>query len=549
MSKQQSGGLVERNITLRTAVLMMYCLVAAGAFGIEGMISDAGPGMTIVILCILPFIWAAPQALCSAELGSFITDAGGFYKWIQRGLGEFWGFAGGWCRTVSCYIDNTLYIVLAGSYTQMLIPGMTDTATFIFMFVLILIFTVINLMGIEEVGKVSTIFSVIIFIAFMAVTVVGFANWQYNPMEPFYNSADYTLIGSIGAGLATGMWMYAGYTSMSTLATECKDKSVIPRGLLIIMPLVAISYILPTIAGLASVGQWQDWANDGAGISFGNVLALAGAWGLPCFTIAAVIANLSLFNTQMISISRGFYGMALDNLAPKVLLKVSKKRHVPYIGVISLSVVTTLLCNFDFSVLVTMDVTMLMVDYVLVFISAARLRKIEPDTPRPFKIPFGDNFVKILITPGLIIACAALFLNGADYYLGGMIAFASAPILYVIWKRMYGGLYANDPVKYPIDKRTRLVSGDFSRMAIVFAILAVIGLIGGLFWFDFYEVGWEADYGANYPFLGGTDEEITNRIYNSITVVSVIYAVLAIVLRICDKKLEKKELPAETAAE
>ena len=549
MSKQQSGGLVERNITLRTAVLMMYCLVAAGAFGIEGMISDAGPGMTIVILCILPFIWAAPQALCSAELGSFITDAGGFYKWIQRGLGEFWGFAGGWCRTVSCYIDNTLYIVLAGSYTQMLIPGMTDTAKFIFMFVLILIFTVINLMGIEEVGKVSTIFSVIIFIAFMAVTVVGFANWQYNPMEPFYNSADYTLIGSIGAGLATGMWMYAGYTSMSTLATECKDKSVIPKGLLIIMPLVAISYILPTIAGLASVGQWQDWANDGAGISFGNVLALAGAWGLPCFTIAAVIANLSLFNTQMISISRGFYGMALDNLAPKVLLKVSKKRHVPYIGVISLSVVTTLLCNFDFSVLVTMDVTMLMVDYVLVFISAARLRKIEPDTPRPFKIPFGDNFVKILITPGLIIACAALFLNGADYYLGGMIAFASAPILYVIWKRMYGGLYANDPGKYPIDKRTRLVSGDFSRMAIVFAILAVIGLIGGLFWFDFDEVGWESYYGDRYPFLGGTDKEITNRIYNSITVVSVIYAVAAIILRICDKKLEKKELPAEIAAD
>lgn len=541
MSKQESGGLVERNITLRTAVLMMYCLVAAGAFGIEGMISDSGPGMTIVILCILPFVWAAPQALCSAELGSFITDAGGFYKWIQRGLGEFWGFAGGWCRTVSCYIDNTLYIVLAGSYTQMLIPGMTDTAKFIFMFVLILIFTIINLLGIEEVGKVSTIFSVIIFIAFMAVTVVGLANWQYNPMEPFYNSEDYTLIGSVGAGLATGMWMYSGYTSMSTLATECKDKSVIPKGLLIIMPLVAISYLLPTIAGLASVGQWQEWGTDGVGISFGNVLALAGAWGLPCFTIAAVIANLSLFNTQMISISRGFYGMALDNLAPKMLLKVSKKRHVPYIGVLSLSVVTLALCNFDFSVLVTMDVTMLMVDYVLVFISAARLRKIEPDTPRPFRIPFGDNFVKILITPGLIIACAALFLNGADYYLGGMIAFISAPILYVIWKRMYGGLYANDPEKYPIDSRTKLVAGDYSRMAIVFGILAVIGLIGGLFWFDYYEVGWEADYGANYPFLGSSDEEITNRIYNSITVVSVIYALIAIVLRIRDVKLRKTE--------
>ena len=158
--------------------------------------------------------------------------------------------------------------------------------------------------------------------------------------------------------------------------------------------------------------------------------------------------------------------MALDNLAPKALLKVSKNRHVPYIGVLSLTAVTLLLCNFDFSVLVTMDVTMLMVDYVLVFISAARLRRIEPDTPRPFRIPFGDNFVKILITPGLIIACAALFLNGADYYLGGMIAFISAPVLYVIWKRMYGGLYANDPEKYPIDPRTRLVERDYSRMAV-----------------------------------------------------------------------------------
>ena len=108
MSKQQQSNLAEHNITLRTAVMIMYCLVAAGCFGIDEMIPDGGTGITIIILCILPFVWAAPQALCSAELGSAITDAGGFYKWIQRGLGEFWGFQGGWCRTLSCYIDNTV---------------------------------------------------------------------------------------------------------------------------------------------------------------------------------------------------------------------------------------------------------------------------------------------------------------------------------------------------------------------------------------------------------------------------------------------------------
>lgn len=543
MNKQQSGNLAEHNITLRAAVMIMYCLVAAGCFGIEEMIPDAGPGMTIIMLCVLPFVWSAPQALCSAELGSAITDAGGFYKWIQRGLGEFWGFQGGWCRTLSCYIDNTVYIVLAGSYAKMLIPDMTDTTKFIFMAVLILIFTVINLLGIEEIGRVSTIFSVIIFLVFVAVTIIGFCNWNYNPVSPLYNSEEYTLIGSVGAALATGMWMYSGYTSMSTLATECKDKSVIPKGLLIIMPLVALSYILPTIASLGSVGQWQDWTTDG-GISFGHVLALAGSWGIPCFTIAAILSNLSLFNAQMISISRGFYGMALDNLAPKTLLKVSKKRHVPYIGVLSLTAVSLLLCNFNFDVLVTMDVTLLMVDYVLVFLSTAILRKTEPDMERPFKIPGGDTFVKILITPGLIIALAALFLNGADYYLGGMIALISSPIMYIIWKRMYGGLYANDPEKYPINPRTKLAVGDLHRIPIVFGIVAVIGLIGSLWWFDWYEVGWESYYEDAYAglkFMGTDGASIKEWINNTMLGVSILYVIIAIVSKIAANKIDKKD--------
>lgn len=540
MSNQQTGGLKEHNITLRAAVMMMYCLVAAGAFGIEDMIPDAGPGITIIVLCVLPFIWAAPQALCSAELGSAITDAGGFYKWIQRGLGEFWAFQGCWCRTLSCYVDNTLYIVLAGSYTQMLIPGMTDLAKFIFMTVLIAIFTIINLLGIEEVGAISTIFSAIIFLVFAAVTIVGFCNWQYNPMEPLYNSEEYSLIGAIGACLATGMWMYSGYTSMSTLATECKDKSVIPRGLIVVMPIIALSYILPTIAGLASVGHWQDWTFDG-GISFGHVLALAGSWGLPVFIIAAVFSQLSIFNTQIISVSRGFFGMAVDNLAPKSLMKLSKKRCVPYIGVLTLSVVAFCLCQFDFSVLVTIDVTLLMVDYVLVFISTAALRKKEPDLPRPFRIPGGDNVVKIMVAPGIIIAVVALFLNGADYFLGGMIGLMSAPILYVIWKRMYGGLYKVDPEKYPINPITRLAVGDLHRITIILAIFGVIGLIGSLWWFGYYEVGWESYYLDSYKtlsFMGSTGEEIVHWIYSAIMWLSIIYNVAAVIIEIVAVKID-----------
>lgn len=545
MSNQQSGGLKEHPITLRAAVMMMYCLVAAGAFGIEEMIPDAGPGMTIVVLCVLPFIWAAPQALCSAELGSAITDAGGFYKWIQRGLGEFWGFQGCWCRTLSCYVDNTTYVVLAGSYTSMLIP-MSSTTKFFFMAALIAIFTIINLLGIEEVGKVSTIFSTVIFVVFVAVTIIGFCHWDHNPLQPFYNSGDYTLVGSLGACLATGMWMYSGYTSMSTLATECKDKTVIPRGLIIVMPIIALSYILPTIAGLGSVGNWSEWGTDG--ISFGHVLALAGTWGLPVFTVAAVCSQLSIFNTQIISVSRGFFGMAVDNLAPKSLMKLSKKRKVPYVGVLSLSIVALCLCNLDFSVLITIDVTLLMVDYVLVFISTARLRKTEPNMPRPFRIPGGDTFVKLLVAPGIAISVVALFLNGADYFLGGMIGLMSAPVLYIIWKRMYGGMYKVDPVKYPINPRTKLAVGDLHRIAVILAIFGIIGLIGSMWWFGFYEVGWESSYLDTYgklKFMGSTGEEIVNWLYTTIKWLSVLYLAATVVIEIVAVKIDPRSTKAQ----
>lgn len=246
--------------------------------------------------------------------------------------------------------------------------------------------------------------------------------------------------------------------------------------------------------------------------------------------------------------------MSIDNLAPKALMKLSKKRKVPYVGVLSLSVVALCLCNLDFSVLITIDVTLLMVDYVLVFLSTARLRKTEPNMPRPFKIPGGDTFVKVLVAPGVIISVVALFLNGADYFLGGMIGLMSAPILYIIWKRMYGGLYKIDPVKYPINPRTKLAIGDLHRVVVILVIFGVIGFIGATWWFGFYEVGWEADYLDTYgklKFMGDTGEEIVNWLYTTTKWLSVLYLAAAVVIKIVAVKIDprSKEIPDQDMKE
>jgi amino acid transporter len=470
-------------MTTSTVVFMIFCLCAAGAYGIEDMIPEAGPGLTLVMLMVLPFVWSTPMGLVASELGSAIPEEGGFYKWVQRACGEFWGFQAGWWRTISIYFDNTIYVVLAGSYVASVVD-LTPIEEYLFKATMIVTFTYINLRGIKDVGAVSTVISILVMVAFAMVAAFGFANWQSNPFVPFI-PPDQTLLQSIGAGIAIGIWMYSGYESMSTMAGELEDPQVIPKATLITVPLIMAVYILPTMGGLASIGSWGDWASEG-GLSYADVVANhIPALGI-VFVLVAVMANFSIFNTYITSGSRGFFALAEDNLAPRALVKCSKERGVPYVAVLSLGAFSLVVCMFPFEVIVVVDVMLFMAAYVLIFISACVLRIKEPDLKRPFKIPLGTRGFIAMCIPPIGIAFLALFIAGTDYFLGGMLALLSGPAAYFIFKRKYGGLTKNDPVQHPLNSRTGLAIGDTKRMAWMFGGLTVIGIIATFFlpWYE-----------------------------------------------------------------
>ncbi len=476
-------GLKQYEMKTSTVVFMIFCLCAAGAYGIEEMIPQAGPGLTLVMLIVLPFVWSTPMGLVAAELGSALPQEGGYYKWVQRACGEFWGFQAGWWRTISVYFDNTLYVVLAGSYLGSVLD-LSGLQEYLFKASVIIVFTYINIRGIRDVGAVSTFISILVLIAFGLVAVVGFAQWQTNPFVPFIPPGQ-TLLQSVGYGLAIGMWVYSGYESMSTVAGELKDPQVIPRATLLTVPLIMAVYILPTMGGLASLGHWSEWASEG-GLTYGDVVTqVAPALGV-VFVLVAVLAQFSIFNTYIASGSRGFFALAEDNLAPKILVKCSKERGVPYVAVLSLGIFSLIICMFPFKKIVVVDVMLFMSAYALIFISACILRVKEGELPRPFKVPVGTKVFIAMCIPSLIIIFIAFFINGTDYFVGGMAALVTGPIMYFIFKRKYGGLAKTDPVNYPLNKSTGLGIGDTRRMAWLFFSMTVIGLIAIFFlpWYD-----------------------------------------------------------------
>ena len=178
------AGLKKHDIKTPGIVFMLYCLVAAGAFGIEEMIPEAGPGMTILLLAVFPFIWAYPISSLVAECSSMMPSEGGVYVWAKEAFGEFWGFQTGWWATVSTYITNGVYVALVSGYVSQFIP-MSTIGDQVLKIGMIAIFTIVNLLGLREVGGVSTILSLLIIAAFTLVAIVGLVNWQTNPVEPF----------------------------------------------------------------------------------------------------------------------------------------------------------------------------------------------------------------------------------------------------------------------------------------------------------------------------------------------------------------------------
>lgn len=505
MSQQTHGvaGLKKHDIKVSGIVFMLYCLVAAGAFGIEEMIPESGPGMTLILLIIFPIIWAYPISNLVAECGAVLPSEGGVYVWVKEAFGEFWGFQAGWWGTVSTYITNGVYVALVAGYVSQMIP-MSDIAVEAIKIGMILIFTIVNLMGLREVGKVSTILSVLILLAFALVAVVGLINWQTNPMEPMLPE-DYSIFDGVGGGICICIWMYCGYECISNMAGEVKNPQVIPKGLMIAMPLVALTYVLPTLGGLACLpeGSWESWSTDGGfegqAIGYATVLTtyMGQAWGY-VFLVIAIVSQCAIFNTYLASGSRGFFVLADDHLCPQFMVKVSKKRGVPYIGILSLAVVTFILCQSDFTTLVSMEVVFMLALYIILPISVLKLRKKLPIEKRKerglYYIKGGKGAMIFYAGFPIVISVIALLINGTDYLAMGLIAICTGPVAYYILKRIFGGLSVNDPEHNPVNPKTKLAAGDTVRIGI-FMICAGVMAFFGQFWLKWYEI----DYGEWGP--------------------------------------------------
>lgn len=483
-------GLKKTKFSLAGIVFFIFCAVSGGAFGIESIIPSSGPGMTLLLLILIPLMWALPMGLYVSELTNLAPVDSGPYVWMKMAFGEFWGFVFGVWMAVAWYLTGASYIVLATDYIGMYV-NMSPMVTLIVKVAIILVFTLVNLLGIEEVNVVNTIFTFIILAAFLAVGIVGLANWENNPFDPFMN-VESGALSSLGVGIAVGVWMFCGYTAIANLGGEIENPQIIPKGMKLCILVMVISYILPTLGGIVSTGPWYEW---GTSIDFSSVLLThVGKWAGVAFMIVAVISQLALVNATTATASRSFMILGKDHLCPKFLSTVTKKRGTPIWPIVILAVLNVILVNLDFEILVIILSPLLFVCYTGFAIAFLKLRKLYPVEKRGdlyyVKGKFSPYYIVISM---IIIGLVGLLLNGTEYFLLGYVLIMFAFLMYLICKRAYGGLAVENSQLYPINEKTKLAAGDIVRFGYFFLIFGVIALFGSFF-LKWYEADWGADY-------------------------------------------------------
>lgn len=441
-------GLKRTKVSLLTVCFMLYCFASGGIFGLESMVSSAGPGLCVLILVGLIIFWAYPYSFICAELGSAIPEEGGFYTWIKRAMGPFWGFIGGWWMFLSILLDTSVYLVLAVGYIDGVAGPLSPLEKWLISFAIILFCTAINIKGIDAFGFSSSVFSLICFLPAVALIIIGVINWHYSPFTPFMAPNVWGSDGGIAVAMSIGVWFFSGYESIFTMSEELEQpEKLIPKGLLIVVPIICVSYILPIITGLAGVGQWDQWSAD-QGLSFVQIgTQLGGKVFGGILLFSAIISNVALYNSYLGSNARIPFAMSLDNLFPKFFTKLHPKYGTPYITILLGAAVASLLCLNSFTTVLEADVFLFLATLIFVFISGLIIRIKEPDMPRPFKIPVGTKGFAVLVVILISIALYTMFSSGLEYAEIGFIGLSTGPVLYFIMKYYFG---KNNHPKNPI---------------------------------------------------------------------------------------------------
>lgn len=407
-------------------------MVSGGTYGTEDVVHGAGYWKAILILLLTPLLWSLPTAFMIGELSSALPYEGGYYAWVRRAMGNFWGFQEAWLSLVASIFDMAIYPTLFVAYLTRMFPWFAEGHRGVMVgLAVVIVCVLLNIAGV----KVVSMTSLWLFFALSSpfLLIVLLAPFKIGALVTAVTKPTTSNVDMIG-GLLIAMWNYMGWDNASTIATEVeRPQRTYPRAMLAAVGIVSLSYIVPVVAmwmtGLApSAWETGSWA-EVAGMLGGPLLRIG-------LILGGMISGFGMFNALVMSYSRLPLAMAQDGMLPKFFGKLHARSRAPWVAIIFLAVCWALCLGLGFERLVTIDILLYGGSLALEFAALIWLRFREPELPRPFRVPGGKlGAIAIGIAPILLLSFSVVrseteTVLGMSSFAFGMMLIAAGVLVY-----------------------------------------------------------------------------------------------------------------------
>lgn len=409
----------KKKFSLFSAVLSVICVV----FVAEAAAPVAAIGNSQFfwwLFLLLAFL--LPYGLISSELGTAYIGDGGIYDWVTKAFGHRWGSRVSWYY----WINFPLWLASLAVMTPELLTTITGIqfslwSSIIIELIFIWLIIWISFYPISDSIWILNGAAVIKMILALLVGGLGlyvaFTKGMANEITPSSLLPSFDLDSL--SYISVIIFNLLGFEVICTFASDMENpKKQIPQSIIVAGLVIAAIYIFSAFGIGVAIPVDKISTSSGMMDSFKLLTGTSTGW----FIIAmAFLFLLTLFG-NMISWSLGINNTASyaaeNGDMPKFFARRSKDKNMPIGSAIAnglvsslVVVIAPLLPNQDlFWAFFSLNLVMFLLSYVPVFPAFYRLRKIDPDTTRPFKVSGNTGFLKVLVVlPMVLIIISLIF--------------------------------------------------------------------------------------------------------------------------------------------
>ncbi|UUD63378.1 amino acid permease [Pseudomonas seleniipraecipitans] len=416
--------------------LLVGVVIGVGIFGFPPLVAQhADNSVLYIALWLAGGLLMLVGALCYAELGACYPDRGGEYHYLHLAWGRQLSLLFAWAR--GTVIQTGAIAVVAfiyGDYAQRLLPlGEYGSAWHATMVVVAL--TALNILGTHESKRLQVLFTGITLAALITVILAGLLLAE--PIEavaPVDNEFSGNLAGMLGMGMVFVLLTYGGWNEAAYLSGELRNPGRnMSRVLLLGTLVVTAVYLLANLVFINIFGL--EGLRQSSAIGADLMTIVAGPWGGVLLSVLICITAISTLNATILTGSRVYYALGRDVPQLSMLGAWNDRAATPVRALLVQCLITLPLILFGalsengVQSMVAYTAPVFWLFMCLTALSLLRLRRLQPDRPRPFSVPLYPLMPLLFAASCLGLFWASTLYAGAGALLGLVILGAGLPLL------------------------------------------------------------------------------------------------------------------------